>query len=283
MINKNDPELLKVKDEIASIEKAKGVMLDSMMADLKQLKGELEKVKATAKSEGDKHRGEDGKIINPDIKMSLAELKEQKTSVRMIDGVKFYNQMEHALEYTPMEMFTQGAEYQVMEEAGRVEEVKNGFVSVLDYFGEDEKMTSIDFFTTMSTFLQSFDSEKDFFERQEEIRIRDEKRLAAQKKKEAKKLAAKLAKETHLQTKESDSGANCNADTSSSKKNKRVVIIKSSEESGGWSGVAAAVVATAARNKEEKGLKGDDDKSSPMGMGGIAAAAAVAALKSQEE
>ena len=199
MIHQTDPELLKVKDEIASIEKAKSVMLDAMVADLKQLKSDLEKVKATAKSEGEKHRGEDGKIINPDIKMTLSELKEQKTSVRIIDGVKFYNQMEHAIEYTPMELFTQSAEYQVIQEVDRVEEVKNNFDSVLDYFGEDEKMTSSDFFTTMSKFLTTFDATNDSFQRQEEIRKRDEKRLAAKKAKEAAKLAKKAKAESPIE------------------------------------------------------------------------------------
>ncbi len=270
VINKNDPELLKVKDEIASIEKAKSVMLDAMVGDLNQIKNELEKVKATAKSEGEKYRGEDGKLINSDIKMTLAELKEQKTSVRVIDGVKFYNQMEHAIEYTPMEFFTQSAEYQVMQESDRVGDVKKNFASVLEYFGEDEKMTSTDFFDTMSTFLQSFDTARDFFERQEANRIKEEKRLAAMKEKEAKKLAAKLAKAK-------ESGDPRRAEKSIAQNDKDVIIIDNSNESGGWTGVAA-MVATAARKKQES--KDDGSKSSnPMGMGGIAAAAAAAALK----
>ena len=270
-------------------------MLDSMMADLKQLEVELEKVKAAGKSEGDKLRGDDGKLINPNIKMTLAELKEQKTRVRVIDGVKFYNQMEHELlEYIPMEMFTQNAEYQVMEASEKVKEVQKGFVSVLNYFGEDDKMTSTDFFGTLSTFLQSFDGEKDCFERQEDIRIRDEKRLAIQKEKDAKKLAATRAKEALLQT-QGSSDSDLSYDTpqdGKKKKKKRLVIIESSEKNPMGVGGIAAAVAAAALKKKQKSEQGNEDVAStdtpkrpanPMGMGGIAAQVAAAALKKKQQ
>ena len=270
-------------------------MLDSMMTDLKQLEVELEKVKAAGKSEGDKLRGDDGKLINPNIKMTLAELKEQKTRVRVIDGVKFYNQMEHELlEYIPMEMFTQNAEYQVMEASEKVKEVQKGFVSVLNYFGEDDKMTSTDFFGTLSTFLQSFDGEKDCFERQEDIRIRDEKRLAIQKEKDAKKLAATRAKEALLQT-QGSSDSDLSYDTpqdGKKKKKKRLVIIERSEKNPMGVGGIAAAVAAAALKKKQKSEQGNEDVAStdtpkrpanPMGMGGIAAQVAAAALKKKQQ
>jgi hypothetical protein len=156
VISKNDPEVLKIKDEIMSIESAKNLMLDSLLGDLKQLDFELELVKKAAEKEGGKNRGDNGKLTI-EVKVTVAELKEQTTSNRIINGVKYYNQMDHEKEFIPMEMFTQSAEYQVLGASGKIEEVRTGFSSVLNYFGEDEKMTSADFFgLSLGHFLDSY-------------------------------------------------------------------------------------------------------------------------------
>ena len=251
-------------------------MLDAMMGDLKQLKKELSEVKSRAKIEGDKHRGDDGKLLNKDLKMTLAELKEQKTSVRVIDGVKFYNQVEHDLEYTPMEMFTQNAEFQVMEQNDKVEGVKTNFSSLLDYFGEDENMTSTDFFNTLSVFLQTFDSTKDSYEKQEAARIKEEKREAAKREKEAKKIAAKKKQNEVLQSKEKLNFANNQGQKTPI--NGKEALKTSENHPPSMRGVAAMVTTAAALKK-----KGIAEKPNPMGMGGIAAAAAAAAMKKKQE
>jgi len=257
VINKNDPTILKFKEEILSIEKAKDITLDAMLGDLKQLQSELEEVKKAAEVEGEKLRGDDGKLTNPNIKMTLAELKEQKTSNRIINGVKYFNQMEHEKEFTPMEIFSQSAEFQVLEATEKTDEVKDGFSSVLKYFGEDEKMSTTDFFGTLSSFLQCFESEKDFFERQEEQRRRDERRAAAKKEKEAKRAANSPKKSV------------------ASPKRKDMQM-----------GSMTAAAALAAQKKKKKAQDCDSNEATvkmpeapPMGLGGIAAAAALAAQK----
>lgn len=146
-------------------------MLDALQVDLKQLVKELEDVKKSSKKAGDKHRGEDGKVVNPQIKKTLSELKEQKTSVREVSGVKFYNQMEHEIEHTPMEIFSLEAEAFVSKASEKINQTQENFNTVLNYFGEDEKMTTSDFFGTLKKFFLVFDSVKDNVERQEVIRV----------------------------------------------------------------------------------------------------------------
>lgn len=171
LIKKNDPDLLKFKDDVNSVEKAENVMLDALQADLKQLIGELDTVKQASKKAGDSVRGEDGKLINPQMKKTLRELKEQKTHVREVSGVKFYNQLVHDIELTHMELFAIHSEQIVVTASKKVDQTKENFVSALHYFGEDEKMTTSDFFGTLKKFFIAFDSSRDQVERLEEIKV----------------------------------------------------------------------------------------------------------------
>jgi hypothetical protein len=171
LIKKNDPGLLEVKDYVTSVQEAEKVMLDVLSGDLKQLGKEIKMVKESSKKAGDKHRGEDGKLINPQIKKTLHELREQKTMVRQVSGVKFYNQMEHDIEHTPMEMFVLEAEQLVNRALEKIGETQNSFVAVLHYFGEDEKMTTPDFFGTLRKFFIAFEAAKDHCEKQDLIRV----------------------------------------------------------------------------------------------------------------
>ena len=286
VIGKNDPELLKLKDEIISIDKAKDMMLDSLLGDLKQLTNELEEVKKAAEREGEKNRGENGKLT-VDVKVTVAELKEQKTSNRIINGVKFFNQMESEKEFIPMEMFAQSAEYQVLSASEKIEEVKTSFSSVLNYFGEDEKMTSADFFGTLSRFLQSFESEKDLFEQQEEIRIRDEKRLAIQMEKDAKNLAVQRAKERKDDLDSDVSYDNVQTSKDSKRKKKIVTIQNSKDIPNDMKGLAAAAAQAALKKKQTPASPNEsipkNGPMSPMRMGGVAAMAAAAALKKKQK
>ena len=286
VIGKNDPELLKLKDEIISIDKAKDMMLDSLLGDLKQLTNELEEVKKAAEREGEKNRGENGKLT-VDVKVTVAELKEQKTSNRIINGVKFFNQMESEKEFIPMEMFAQSAEYQVLSASEKIEEVKTSFSSVLNYFGEDEKMTSADFFGTLSRFLQSFESEKDLFEQQEEIRIRDEKRLAIQMEKDAKNLAVQRAKERKDDLDSDVSYDNVQTSKDSKRKKKIVTIQNSKDIPNDMKDLAAAAAQAALKKKQTPASPNEsipkNGPMSPMRMGGVAAMAAAAALKKKQK
>ena len=94
--------------------------------------------------------------------------------------------MEHALEYTPMGFFSQNAENKVTDLCNQMEETQKKFAELLEYFGEDEKMTSTDFFGTLNRFTESFKVAKDYVEHQTKMKLQEEKRAAARKIKDAK-------------------------------------------------------------------------------------------------
>ena len=173
-MKQNDEELLNFRQELPLIEKAENIGMDALSGDLKQMDTDLEEVRKTAREEGDKLRGPDGTIINPHYqrKISLSELKEQKSEVREVDGVKFYNQLEHIVDHTPMELFTQDATEQITQAFERSEKMHNMYKSVLKYFGEDEQMKSTDFFGTLHKFIQTFNAAYDTVQKQEEIKVR---------------------------------------------------------------------------------------------------------------
>ena len=171
LIKKNDPELLRFKEDVLSVEKAKGMMLDALIKDLEDIKKEVECVKIAAKNAGDKQRNAEGKLINPVVRKSLKELKEQKTNVRELNGIKFYNQMQQDVELSPMEIFALTAEDKIEKACEQIEVARKKFVSVLTYFGEDEQMKSSDFFGTLWMFIGLFDGAQDFVERQENLKV----------------------------------------------------------------------------------------------------------------
>jgi hypothetical protein len=171
LIKKNDAELLRFKEDVLSVEKAKGMMLDGLIKDVDEVKKEVESVLKSAKNAGDKQRNPEGKLINPVIRKSLKELKEQKTNVREVNGIKFYNQMQHEIELSPMEIFALTAEHKIEIACEQIEVAQQKFLSVLNYFGEDEQMKSSEFFGTLWKFIGLFDGAQDFVERQENLKV----------------------------------------------------------------------------------------------------------------
>ena len=141
-------------------------MLDTLNADLKSMKDDLDRVIELARKEGDRHRGEDGKLINSQIKKSLSELKGQSDDSRGVE------ESEHTVELTPMELFAVGAEKDMKNAFEKADEMKIKFSSTLEYFGEDAKMSSSDFFGTLNKFINAFGISTDFVEKQEQTRVR---------------------------------------------------------------------------------------------------------------
>ncbi len=164
LIMKNDADLLNFKEDVISVDKAENVILEALESDLKQLLKELDLVKKASKKAGDKQRDGDGKLVDPEIKKTVQELKEQKTHGQQIS-------MEDDIEYTPMELFTLQAEKVANAAADKIEETKKSFVAVLNYFGEDEKMSTSDFFGTLKKFFMAFGVTKESVDRQEVIRV----------------------------------------------------------------------------------------------------------------
>ena len=115
------------------------------------LSDELQSVHETAKSEADRLE-EQGKLID----LTLTQLKEQRTAIREIGGIAHYNKVDHKSGRTPMERFTLFANQKVDSSLAALGDLKDNYSKVLAYFGEDENMSSNDFFGTLQKFILEF-------------------------------------------------------------------------------------------------------------------------------
>ena len=186
LVKSNEPDLLKVNEEMPSIGPAENVIVDGLVSELNELNNQLNSVKGTAAAEGKRIR--DGK--NPVSKLSpLDRLRQQKTKIKDVDGVNMYNIAE-SVDLTAMEKFVKYAEKRAKEAFARIGEVQENFKGVLTYFGEDPAMTSTDFFGTLNKFVAAFDSALEIVKRIEALNLAEEKKAAARREKEATKKAA---------------------------------------------------------------------------------------------
>ena len=115
LVKANEPDLLKVHEEMPSIVPAENVVVESLVSELKELNDQLDSVKATAEAEGRRIR--DGK--EPVLKITAIEkLKQQQTTIKDVDGVPMYNQASPTA-LTPMEKFVRYAEKKTKEALSR--------------------------------------------------------------------------------------------------------------------------------------------------------------------
>ena len=157
LIKQNNESLLGLRDDLKHLKDAECIVLDSLCSDMKVLKEELGPILETVKCQAE-HLEEKGLLVQ----MSLKELTEQRTSVRKVASVPQYNKIEHHTGRTPMERFTRNAETKIEDAIVYTDEVKDKFLKVLEYFGEDGNMASNDFFGTMNTFLADFSKAVDY-------------------------------------------------------------------------------------------------------------------------
>jgi len=170
LVKQNDESLIQFKDDIESVPAAGGVILEALGSDVKVLADEVSQVHETAKVEADRLEAE-GKLR----KMSVAELSEQITVVRQIGGLSHYNQIDHITGRTQMERFASRATSIVDNAVDALEDLKKTYAGVLSYFGEDENMSSNDFFGTMKKFSLEFKSAAEAVEKQEKARVRKQR------------------------------------------------------------------------------------------------------------
>jgi len=169
LVKQNDESLMGFKNDIESVPAAGGVILEGLGSDVKVVAEEVKQVYETAKTEADRLETE-GKLR----KMSLAELSEQITVVRQIGGLSHYNQIDHITGRTQMERFASRATSIVDNAVDALEDLKNAYAGVLSYFGEDENMSSNDFFGTMKKFSLEFESAAEAVEKEEKAKVREE-------------------------------------------------------------------------------------------------------------
>jgi hypothetical protein len=167
LVKQNDDMLVGFHNDLGHVNAAENVILDAVCADITVLKDELVKVNETAKTEAQR-MSEAGELRQ----ISLKELMEQRTSVRSVQSVPQFNQVDHHTGRTPMERFTLRAAEMLDEALLLVDEVKAKYVKLLEYFGEDAKMASNDFFGTMRKFIKEFGTAANQVEKEEQAKVR---------------------------------------------------------------------------------------------------------------
>ena len=165
-VKQNDESLLNFSSDLVHVASAENVILDSIQSEVAALKKDLEAADLTA-TEDAEFQQKNGRTT----KMTLEELKEQRTSVRNIKSVPQYTMIEHQTGRTRMERFMKVASVSVDDIAVSLAEVQEKYTSLLGFFGEDEKMASNDFFGTMRKFIKEFQKAVDVVEKEEKAKV----------------------------------------------------------------------------------------------------------------
>lgn len=166
LVKKNDESLLGFQEDLATARHAENIILDSVASDIKNIEADLEKVHETAAEEA--ARLEAAGELKP---FTLSDLKELKTTVYTIDSVPHFNKVDHQSGRTPMERFALNSRDALKQAKSKIKKLKKKYANLLEYFGEDEKMPSNEFFGTMRRFIEEFQKACDEVEKVEIARV----------------------------------------------------------------------------------------------------------------
>lgn len=167
VVKRNDEALLEFHKELIYVNDSVNIILDSLCTDIKVLKNEIERVYKTSQEQADELLD-----LGISTKLSLTELKEQRTNVRTLSGVSQFNQVDHLTGRTPMERFSLHAKALIDDAFQLTLQVQDKFKKLLQYLGEDEKMASNEFFGTLKRFIIDFNNANQIVQKEENMRVR---------------------------------------------------------------------------------------------------------------
>ena len=166
-MKKNDEGLLSFESDLSSVIPAESVLLDTVVGDLRLLQEELTDVIKIVSKEAEALE-KAGKAP----KLTLAELIEQKSLVQNVGGVPQFNKITHLTGRTSMERFSMNAQVACEQAIESVENVKTKYLLVLGYFGEDETMSTGDFFGILRRFMAEWKKATLQVEKIERLQVR---------------------------------------------------------------------------------------------------------------
>lgn len=166
LVKSNDAELCDFGKDLVHVPEAQGIILDSLISEFKALQEELVGVHETAKQQADR-LAQAGEVQQ----VSLQELKEQRTSIRSIERVPQYNQMDHLTGRTSMERFTIGAKKALESAAEFADQVEMNYSKLLEFLCEDEGTSSNEFFGLMWKFVTEFNNAVEQVNKEEKAKV----------------------------------------------------------------------------------------------------------------
>ena len=150
-MKQNDASLLKTKEDITFIEKVQNLTIDGISSEMEILADELKRITNIAKNHVVDIATE---IINdgdPSVHTSTSPDEIKPVSIKT---------------------FVDLAVNQIDILSSALDTLKSKYSSLLEYFGEDPKKKSADFFGTLSKFLLMFDCAIQLVENQEKAKVK---------------------------------------------------------------------------------------------------------------
>ena len=149
LVKKNDESLLYFENDLGHVILAESVVLDTITGDLKVLQNELTEVIKIVTKDADRLE-KSGEVA----KLTLAEMVEQKSLIQHIgEGPQQLKTTSHLTGRTPMERFSMNAKVACEQAHESINSVQAKYHLVLEYFGEDEKISTGDFFGILRRFM----------------------------------------------------------------------------------------------------------------------------------
>lgn len=159
--------MIDFKEDLSHLKEAENIIMDSLCADIEALKSDIERIHVTvvAQAEALAESGQSAPL-------SLEDLMHQRSNIRNIQNVPQYNKIDHLTGRTSMERFSLRAAASIADLVRLSENVRQKYVKLLEFFGEDEKMPSNDFFGTMNRFVLEFENSVEHVEQEEKKKVR---------------------------------------------------------------------------------------------------------------
>jgi len=176
IVRRNNESLLNFKDDIPTVFTSDKIFWDQCVADLEEVENQLENVRKIALYQAHQahayRRRRKQRKEDPDESLSDSE-----------EALTLEEEVE-ALRATPIGMFTLSAIKYVSALRDKVEETKDMFAHLLEYFGEQErKLQPHELFSIIVTFSRDFEKAKEqVFENEQRKQREERKRQASAKK-----------------------------------------------------------------------------------------------------
>ena len=173
LVQRNNELLLNFKDDLPTVFKADKVYWDQCISDLEEVENQLENVRKIAlyqarQAQAYRHRrkkreDDDESLSDGDVSLSLEEEVE-------------------ALRATPVGLFTLSAIKYVSSLRDKVDDTRDKYARLLEYFGEDESMQPHALFNVIVAFSRDFDKAKEQVFSNEKRKQRENRKRQANEK-----------------------------------------------------------------------------------------------------
>ena len=152
-----------------------------VLDELRKLQKELTSLTKVAEDESDriKNCGDEGLVTS--LRMSVSELAGQRSRLKTSDGTTHFDKAildNNDLALTPIGRFSIDAKVALEEMKAYAEKTQEKFNNVLKYFGENDSLTPIQFFSTLGAFVKAFDNAVEDVQKEEKRKAREARALA---------------------------------------------------------------------------------------------------------